>query len=132
MVTTEEFLEHHGIKGQKWGVRNKRNARKTSADHKKVAEIRKKHISQLTNKQLKVHNERLNLETKFVQANPSAVNRGQKAVKGLIAAGVTATTVYNMVNSPAGKAAMRIGAKKTASKAGARAPKEFVKLLSKR
>lgn len=44
MTTQEEvddFLEHHGVKGQKWGIRNKRNKALTNAE--KAARVRKVH-----------------------------------------------------------------------------------------
>lgn len=132
MVTTEEFLEHHGIKGQKWGIRNKRSPVKTTVDHRTVAEIRKKKTSQLTNKQLRAHNERLNLEMKFNQMNQSSIKKGQKTAKALLAGALTAKTVFELVNSPFGKAAIAAGKKKTGLSPGARAPKGFEKLLSKR
>lgn len=28
MITTEEFLAHHGVKGQRWGVRKNKSGKK--------------------------------------------------------------------------------------------------------
>ncbi len=105
------FIEHHGVKGMHWGVR-KRTPLKTSSDYKQTAPLRKKKASELTNKQLKNVNERLQLETKYKQLNPSSAKKGKMAaaeILGTIGIGVAA---YNLFHSPAGKALMTIGRKK--------------------
>jgi len=95
----------------KWGVR-KKTPRPTSSDFKKTAPLRKKPVTALTNKQLKEVNERMQLETKYKQLNPTSAKRGRMAVAeilGTIGLGVAA---YNLFHSPAGKALMSIGKKK--------------------
>jgi len=78
----EAFLEHYGIKGMKWGVRNEKP--RLSSDYKKVSELRKKPVKSLTNHQLKIANERLNLETSFHRLNPKFHITGKRFAKDLI------------------------------------------------
>jgi hypothetical protein len=114
-----EFVEHHGIKGMHWGIRNpesrvrlaRRNKPKPSSDFKKSAPHRGKPAHTLTNKQLKAVNERMNLEQNYRRMNPSTMKKGSMAVGAIIGAATTATTIYNMYNSPAGKAAIAAGKK---------------------
>jgi hypothetical protein len=107
-----EFIEHHGVKGQKWGVRNKRNrVKKSSSDFKKTANLRKKKPHELSNKQLQSANARANLEKNFKNLNPGAVEAGHNAVKGLLTLAGTAVAIHSLVNSPAGKAAIAAGKK---------------------
>lgn len=109
----DEFLEHHGVKGQKWGIRNKRSRVKTSrppsADSRKISELKKKHPSQLTNKQLKSVQERHNLERSFKQANPAKVEQGHAFAKSVLALTSTAAAFFALAQSPAGKALIKAG-----------------------
>ena len=103
-------LQHHGIKGMKWGVRRYRNkdgsltpaGRKRygdwSEDARTASEIRTKKVSQMSNAELKKLNERVRLEQEYSRLNPNTVQKGWKYVAG--AAGVmgTALAVYNNSN----------------------------------
>lgn len=94
----------------KWGVRRDRSrVRKSSSEHKRVAELRKKKPHQLTNKQLKTINERKNLEQNYRRLNPSRVAMGAAAVGAMLGIASRGINAYNMLNSPAGKAAVRAG-----------------------
>lgn len=118
------FLSHVGKKGMKWGVR--KTPIKTSSDFKKVAELRKKRPPQLTNKQIKAANERMNLEQNFRRLNPDAKARGRMKVKGILAAiGASggAIGIYNAINSKAGKDAIALGKKVLTSNAAKKAAK---------
>jgi hypothetical protein len=109
-----EFLEHHGVKGQKWGVRNKRQV-KTSSDHKKTATLRNRKTHELSNKQLQNVNARINLEQNYRRLNPSKVKIGSDMARSILAGLGTAASVYTLANSPAGKAGIA-AAKKVLSK----------------
>jgi hypothetical protein len=104
------LLEHHGTKGMRWGVRKSRSS-KTSSDYRKTQPHRGKKPSQLSNKQLQEVNKRINLEQNYSRMNPTRIKRGAAVGKGVLAAATTATTIYTMVNSPAGKAAIAAGKK---------------------
>lgn len=99
-------LYHHGVKGQKWGVRRSpeqlghRTKKQTnrysdmSDDVKAVSELRKKKPYQMSNAELRKLNERIQLEQQYSNLNPSTVNKGLKAVNktlavlGTVAAGI--------------------------------------------
>lgn len=106
-----EFLEHHGVKGQKWGIRNKKSAvkktpRKTSSDYKKAKSLQTRHPSSLTNKQLKELNERLNLEQNYNRLNPTKKARGEAKVRAILG---TVTLAVTALNSPPARALSRAG-----------------------
>jgi len=113
--TVEEFIiEHHGVKGMRWGVRTGgkgRAPRKETGDYKKTVPLRNRKSSELTNKQLKTVNERLNLEQNYSRLNPTKVAKGKAAAAGILATATMAVTAYNLYNSPAGKAAIAAGKK---------------------
>lgn len=114
MHGVDAFIAHYGKKGMRWGVRRSKASKQTkklSSDYKKVAEIRKKSPPELSNKQLKIANERINLEQNFSRLNPSKVKRGENKVAALLATATLATSVYNMAKSPAGKAFIEAGKK---------------------
>lgn len=108
-MTVEEFIEHHGVKGMHWGIRTKSGPKRTSSDYRSTVPHRGKRPSELTNKQLKLVNERMNLETKYSQLNPSTVKKGQTVAKAAMGTLVTGVTLYNLYHSPAGKAAIELG-----------------------
>lgn len=121
MVDAEEFIQHYGKKGMRWGVRNKaktaiksRSAAKkerTSSDYKDVSNLRGKHPSKLSNADLKKINERMNLEQNYNRLNAGKVRSGKakaELIVGTVGVGVGA---YNVLHSPAGKAAKELGKK---------------------
>lgn len=105
----ERILEHHGVKGMRWGVRTKSSSRKESSDYKKAAPLRKRPVSELTNRQLKIANERGNLEQNFKRMNPSTAAKGKAAAAGILATATMAATAYNLIKSPAGQALINKG-----------------------
>jgi hypothetical protein len=108
----QDFIDHAGVKGMKWGVRktaSKASKGKTSSDFKKTVPHRGKKPSQLTNKQLKDVNARINLEQNYQRLNPTKIQKGAKIAKGLMAVAGTAITVYGMYHSPAAKSAISKG-----------------------
>lgn len=104
------YLQHHGIKGMKWGVRRFRNKNGTltaagkkrynqddwSSDAKEASALRRKSVNQMSNAELRKYNERVRLEQEYSRLNPSKIKKGMT-----IAAGVagTLTTINNLYNS---------------------------------
>jgi hypothetical protein len=107
----EEFIKHHGVKGMRWGVRKARSTVKTSSDYKKTAPHRGKKPSELTNKQLKAVNERINLEQNYRRLNPSKIKAGAEAATAIMALTGVGIMAYNQINSPAGRALIAKGKK---------------------
>lgn len=108
-------LRHYGVPGMKWGHRKARGSEvKSSTDRKAVDAIRKKPVPAMSNKQLKTVNSRLELEKKYSdltrqQTSIDKINKGNTAVKSILAVGGTGIAAYTMAQSPAAKAAMRVG-----------------------
>jgi hypothetical protein len=108
----DRFIEHHGVKGMRWGVRGgKGKPRRESTDYKKTVPLRNRKTHELSNKQIKTVNERINLEGNYRRLNPTKVEKGKFFAKSLLATATTAATVYTLANSPAGKAAIASGKK---------------------
>lgn len=100
-------LYHHGIKGQKWGVRRfqnedgsltqagKKRIKTYSDDYTKATELRKRKPEELSNSELKVLNERTRLEQEYSRLNPSAMKKAMKYTAGVAAAAGTAVALIN-------------------------------------
>ena len=107
---TDEIY-HHGIKGQKWGIRRfqnrngtltaagkKRKSNKTkglSKEAKRANAIKKKSVHQMTNKELSELNKRQELENKYKQNNPSTIKKGMKVAGTIVATMGTISALYN-------------------------------------
>lgn len=117
------YLAHHGVKGQRWGVRRtkaalaraaRREGRSTeslSPEAQKAKELSKKKRSELTNQELKFLNERKNLEQNYDRLNPDAISIGATKVKGILSTVGVGVAAYNTIKSPAGQAAIKAGGK---------------------
>ena len=101
------YLEHYGIKGQKWGVRRfqkkdgsltPNGKKRYSDDYEKVQTIRKKKVSQMSNQELKDANYRLNLEKQYSDLTRKK-SRGKEAVKTFIAVAGTIAAAEGAYNT---------------------------------
>lgn len=110
MQTVDDFLEHFGVKGQKWGIRNKKRSNKLgpSKDSKRASSTLKKvksgSVKSLTNQELRDFNNRVELEKKYKTINPGKVEKGHAAVKTVLATGATVNAAIVFAKSPAGQA----------------------------
>jgi len=100
----QDNLEHHGVKGMKWGVRRKvgsngrvSSKKQPSVDFKTTAPLRKRPPHTLSNMQLKKVTERMNLEKKFSDMNPSRAAKGKEAVNKMLQLGTGAVGVGGLV-----------------------------------
>lgn len=67
-----------------------------SDDHKAVASLRQKHISELSNAELKKLNERMNLEQNYKRMNKNTV---QKGIAIVAASAATMNTILNLYDN---------------------------------
>lgn len=94
-------LYHHGVRGQRWGVRRYQKKgggltalgkkRMMSDDAKEAKALKKKKVSEMSNAELRKLNERKNLERNYKSLNPNIIK------KGAVAVGVTAATLGSIV-----------------------------------
>jgi len=112
------FLAHHGVKGQRWGVRRtkaalaraaRREGRQPSPEAIRAKALSKKKRSELSNEELRFLNERKNLEQNFNRLNPNAIAKGHNRTKAIIAVAGTAVALSNLARSPAGQATIKAG-----------------------
>lgn len=85
----ENVLQHHGVKGQKWGVRRKRDK---SSDRSNSDSIRKKKVYEMSNQELRDVNNRLQLEQQYKTLRKQR-NHANNFIKGFIATAGTVTAV---------------------------------------
>ena len=94
------YLEHHGIKGMKWGIRKNRSSgvkkSKTpkgydnwSPEAKRTYSLKKKAMNQMSNAELQELTNRQNLEANYRRLNPSTMAKGMAYIGG-VSAGMTA------------------------------------------
>lgn len=106
-----ELLEHHGVRGMKWGIsRNRAQLDAASADFKTTAGHRSTikdaggtHV--LSNNELQTIITRLNLEQQYgrLTQTPSNLQKGQKIVREILGVGKTIQEVNSFLNGPMGK-----------------------------
>ena len=119
----DNFLEHYGVKGMKWGVRRysvrkRKSAPRPSdegaASRKILSKQKKFGTVALTNHELRVVNARIKLEQEFHKLNPkpkSKLDKGNDFAKKLIGYGTTAVSAYELYKKPATQAAISKGKK---------------------
>lgn len=94
-------LYHHGIKGQRWGIRRYQNkdGTLTPAGKKRVAHEdytkahTKKSVQEMSDSELKSRLNRLQMEDNYNRLSNTRKSKGKKYVDKLIKAGTTVATV---------------------------------------
>lgn len=79
----DEFLEHHGVKGQRWGQRKKSSS---SGSGKLTPKTKKPHnpTKHLSNHEMKQLVERMNLERQFSELSRPKAKAGSEFAKGML------------------------------------------------
>lgn len=125
------ILEHHGVKGMKWGKRKAGTGPASThvkrsnphEDHTKVSSLRKEKTKTLSNDEIQKINKRLQLERSYSElaAQTSVISKGQKKAAVVLGLAATATSIYTFAQSPLGKSIRKgvVTGLKQAAKAGA-------------
>lgn len=111
-----DYISHYGIKGMRWGIRRYQNKDGSltqegkrrynkSEDAEEVERIRKKKISEMSNKELETAVRRMNLERQYKDLRSNEISNGKRKAKEVLDYANTASSFYNLYNSPMGKAA---------------------------
>lgn len=88
----KDELKHYGVLGMKWGVRKREY--NTSSDHDRANELEKKHMSEMTNQELKEFTTRRELEDKYKRQHPDTFKKIITAVGTAAAALGTVALLY--------------------------------------
>jgi len=108
----QEFLNHVGVLGMRWGKRTKsakpsligprgnKVLLKSSEDHIKKTNLMSKKVHEMSNEQLREFTNRLQLEKQFRDLKPSKVTKGLNHVKKVTAAGTTIAGLYALSKTP--------------------------------
>lgn len=103
----ETFLGHHGIKGQKWGVRRKNPSGPSSEDAQRHGAARRKKTHELSDKELREVVNRINMEQQYRRMSPTKADKGRKAIKSVLAVAGTVNALLALSSTPVGKAASK-------------------------
>lgn len=95
---SESYLEHHGVKGMKWGVRKSRKGSSKSSSKKR----KKEDVSKLSDEELQKRTKRLllennymNAETQYKKLSDKRLHKGRTILIGILAtAGTQVATQY--------------------------------------
>lgn len=114
----DRILAHYGVKGMKWGIRRNKDGsvtrtgkRMKSEDHKEAERLKKKPLYELSNQELRRLNERMQLEQNYKQLMAKegvSIRKGQRYIKDVLSVAKAAQEVYNLAQSPAGKAVREV------------------------
>ena len=100
-------LKHYGVLGMRWGVRKGKKQRSLSDDYVRSRNIKKKHPSEMSNKELQDLNNRIQLERNYKNLNKRQKTAGEKFVTGIIVGAATTTaTLYATKYAKKGAAAL--------------------------
>ena len=77
-------LKHFGIPGMHWGRRKARPSGPPSEDYSKKQQLQKKHVSEMTNAELKDLTTRLQLESQYSTLSKKKASAGREFITGIL------------------------------------------------
>lgn len=83
MSMVEEFLDHHGVKGMHWGIRNRSKRNKPNQGRTGLTTF-SKHPHRLSDVELSKRIKRLELEKKYKDLNSPVKSKGKAYVHSLL------------------------------------------------
>lgn len=118
----DEFLEHYGVKGMHWGIRNENRrtilrGRRIKPQHTPAHDFEKiqalKHVPvwAMSDEDIRLVNNRLQLEQNYYRLNPGKVHQGRTAAKHILETVGIGVAAYNILTSPFGQGLVRLGKK---------------------
>ncbi len=101
MSEVDQFLEHHGVKGQKWGIRNKKQR---VVSNKEKTHF-KKAPAKLSDEELNRRIRRMQMERQYTDLNKTKLDHGSEFAKGFMVktGAAVASTLLTGVAVYAGK-----------------------------
>lgn len=96
MSKSKDDIEHHGVKGMKWGVRNARlkgtsdiaksgsEAARTISNMTKKSKKAAKEAKEMSNEELQARIRRMDLERRYSELNPSKVSKGAEKAANIM------------------------------------------------
>jgi len=105
-TNVQEFIEHHGVKGMKWGVRRSSRARKKGTERTKYSKSPKS----LTQDELEKRIKRMGMEKEYNKLNKRDVSTGERLASEMMTS-IGKTTIVTV-----GTGAAIYGAKKIIEK----------------
>lgn len=113
-VNLETILEHHGVKGMKWGVRKRRNESARAKTFGNKGKSKGPDVKEIPDKELRDIVNRMNLERQFssLTKTPSTLEKTTKTVGSILAVGATVNSAIAFSRSPAGQAIKKALVKK--------------------
>lgn len=110
------FVEHHGVKGMKWGQHKIRGP--AHPDFVDTKHLRNRRTKELSNAEIQKINSRIEMESKYRKLNPNTADRGHAYVKKLLAFTTTATSLIALSQTDTGKRVTEAIIKKLKTQAG--------------
>lgn len=136
-MSYEDYLEHYGVKGMRWGRRRASSDSSSSASDstpKKAKKVKpaKPDVKSMSDEELRKRLNRLQMEQQYAKltgtpAGKSKLERGKDVYKKTMTIIETGNKIYGAYNSPAGKIIReQVGGTETGKKVQAEIAKQLI------
>jgi hypothetical protein len=83
-IKIDNFLDHHGVKGQKWGIRNKRTVVRKGRKGKPSRSTVRRQAKSMSEEDLNKHVKRMELEKRYIDLSKHTGSSGKKYASDLL------------------------------------------------